>query len=483
MAADPPPPFDEITPPITSQRPAAPQPPRLPTSAPPPVIAAPPPLALPPALVPAVYDESVDPGNRHEFVDAFYLDERNTRLAKTAHPMKSYYNHFTVFTGPESYATARVGTARQAFTNPLRDPWAATELLQRFRDIPNAKDLSATVEKIFNEARTYHIYVPPAVKLAYDAAVKKKATPPKARVAVFYGVHSEINVFGLRTFFAASPDSVLVTVPGVESHWNGAAWGLGLGSNTIAVLLEAAGVKGMEFAVEVMAGYSTGYRGLNETIINKLIDLSTLKRVSYLDAFYNHDDFPLSPPRHAFHKKNTAWAVHTALTASPAAEVFIYAYTTGGVPRKTGKGKDPKGPFKELQAAFGARIRLIDLEFAQGKVPALADQLEKVCLARLMQAGSGNYYEERWLPADITALIKLLPFRGEFGVLGRSGFTNLYDWVGKQPQKDALARFPRDLAVKVVAYYNLLGGWTDDHWYNLRHVDFVQEIGRECLLP
>jgi hypothetical protein len=273
-------------------------------------------------------------------------------------------------------------------------------------------------------------------------------------------------------------------VPGIESHWkdHGAAWGIGLATGTIAALLEAAGLKGIEFAVETMAGYSTGYRGLNETIINNLVDLSTLKRLIYLDAFYSHDDFPLSPTRHAFHKKNTAWAVDTALTASAAAEVFIYAYTTGGVPRVKG-GSGIRGPYKEISDKFGARIRLVDLEFKQGKTPAIADQLEKVCLARLMQAGSGDFYEEGNMPADVVALMRLLPLRGEFGVFGRTGFINLYDWIGKQPQKDALARFPRNLAVKAVASYSLLGRWTEDHWYNLRHIDFVQEIGKECLLP
>jgi len=76
--------------------------------------------------------------------------------------------------------------------------------------------------------------------------------------------------------------------------------------------------------------------------------------------------------------------------------------------------------------------------------------------------------------------------------------------VAASPQKDAISQFPADEAFALVAEFNLLGAWTRTtnsdpkilneliaNWvpkklipgYWLRHVDFVQEICKECLLP
>jgi hypothetical protein len=203
----------------------------------------------------------------------------------------------------------------------------------------------------------------------------------------------EINLFGLRTYFAESDDCVLITIPGVEKDWpeySNKAWGIGITMGQIAELMTKAGLSGIEFTGEVMAGYSTGYRGVNLTIINQLVNLSALKRFVYYDAFYKHNDFPQLPKSHADHKaynqQLTLWAVDTAIAASAGVEIAIYAYTPGGVPRI--KGPNPIGPLKPLTKKHASNVRFLDFNFkSQGK-KAIADTLEKICLARLIQGAS-----------------------------------------------------------------------------------------------
>jgi hypothetical protein len=42
--------------------------------------------------------------------------------------------------------------------------------------------------------------------------------------------------------------------------------------------------------VDTISAYSTGYRGLNGTVNNSLINLSSVKRLIFLDALYRGDD-------------------------------------------------------------------------------------------------------------------------------------------------------------------------------------------------
>lgn len=442
-------------------------------------IAAPSPPAAPtPSATPSTV--TLTTGERNMSFDAFYVDERNTALAKATHPVKSFYSIFTAFIGAPSYANARAMTTSRNFDNPLNDPAIATVLTQKFSELGTN---AASTLMHFKEKRDYFIFVPKKLKDTFDA--RPTDNKPKARVSLFFGVGPENNLFGLRNYFAASDDCVLITIPGVEAAWAGygRAWGIGITTAMITELMTAGGLQGIEFTVEVVAGYSTGYRGVNLTLINKLVNLSALKRVVYYDAFYNHDDFPQPPKSHAYHKKLTVWAVDTASAASAGVKTVIYAYThPGGVPRKDGTST-PTGPLEALTKAHAANIQFLDFEFKfQGK-EAIADALEKICHARLIQAAMDDYVEEKNVAADILALVKALPDRGSLGVMGRSGFTDLYAWIKAKPQSDALAGFSDTRAFKLITQHKLLDGWTTSDRFEFRHRDFIQEVGKESLLP
>ena len=233
----------------------------------------------------------------HDLFDAFYADERHNFIrSRTLHPIGCFWNLFTTFNNfhgydqKYDYNDAVALTSSKDFTNPLINTKLATILPERFASLPWEKN--AADKEAFEGERKYYVYVPPG--LAGDFKYKPKSDKPKARVSLFFGVETEINSFGLRRYFYDSTDSVLITI-------TGDVWGIGITTQMIRELLDAAGLKGIDFSVEVMAGYSAAFRSLNETVINKLVDLKNLKRLIYLDAFYDHNDFPLAPRTHPPH--------------------------------------------------------------------------------------------------------------------------------------------------------------------------------------
>jgi hypothetical protein len=472
-------------PPIAASRLAPPPQPALAIGAPMPPT---PPFAASPTFIPAT-------GERHEWKDAYFTDERFTGIPKAAHPIKSYYNVFTRFDGVtskgnqpvsppasagyRSYETGHLTTAWGMWENPLRFPDIATVLPQHFKDL---KKTSTRSKSQFEGVGPYIIFVP----LVLQRDFKERPKQAKARICLFFTRWYEINVFGLRRFFWATRDCALITVPGFSTGLGPSEndWGVGITNARVEQLLEKAGLKGIKYDIEVIANWGTGYRGMNETLINKLVDLKALQRIVYLDRFVPHDDFPLPDPKHPFYKQNTLWALDSALQASQA-DVFIYAYTDG-VPRADDKGT-PSAPVPALQQKFGARIHFIDLEFDPASGRRIdSNPLEKICLARMIECGLDDYYDEnevQRVSPHILPLVKLLPPRGSLGVMGRPNYTRLSDWVAAAPQRDAIARFPTTDAFLFADLYKLVHRYTKSDQETFRHAQFVPELGKECLLP
>jgi hypothetical protein len=430
--------------------------------------------AAPAAPVPTA-PPAADSRERHMGLDAFYLDERHPTIPRTDNPRGRF---FSAHTHIDAQGTPHPMTVRKDFTNPLNDPAQATVLPQRFSEI---RPTTRRTQAIFDAPSRYWLYASPRLKERYDELADK--TELTAMVAVFFGVGPEPNLFGLRSFFSPTVTPVLVGVPGFESGWQDVpkAWGVGVSTAIIRQLLDEAGLTGLPFRVEVMAGYSTGYRGLNLTAINKLVDLTRMKRLVYLDAFYWHDDHPMPANSHQFHKKLTVWAVDTLVKESPSSEVFIVGYTHPGATPRDARN-NPKGPLRELKA-LNQNTYFLDLEFKRDGMEPIADELEKVCLARLLQGGIDDPLSTASLPAGAEELIRLLPERGNLGVANLPGYTYFRKWQLDPAVKRALARFPALQALTLVARHKLLAGWSTDARIEFRHRDFVQEVGKELLLP
>jgi hypothetical protein len=380
-------------------------------------------------------------------------------------------------------------TATLSLKNPLNDPAIATTLTQLINRVNTGAPTPVATPERFNQEDDYHIFIPK--KLATDFANSPAGSKPKARVSLFFGVGPEMTLFRLREFFADTTNSVLIGIPGIEQGpgWPGVftAFGIGISTDMIKQLFVTADLPMIDFSVEVMAGYSTGYRGLNLTIINELVDLSKLSRVIYFDAWYHHDDHPLAPSPSVFRAKNTQWAIGTALGKSPAAKIVIYAFThPGGVPRSNpSENQNLENPPKEAVAPlitkFPTNIVFIDFEFKFKTKTAIADQLEKICLARLIQLGLGSKFQPSAVAATLMALVSALTPRGSFGTFGFGGFTDLYAWITAQATQ--ISGFGITQAMTMVTTHQLLGDWTDPSHYEMRHRMFVLELGKEPLLP
>jgi hypothetical protein len=93
-------------------------------------------------------------------------------------------------------------------------------------------------------------------------------------------------------------DKALVLVSGREGGLAGAvghAWGGGITAAIIRKLFDRIGLTGVEFVVDVLAAFSTGYRGMIGTINNYATDTATLdlthvRRVVVFDALYRGDE-------------------------------------------------------------------------------------------------------------------------------------------------------------------------------------------------
>jgi hypothetical protein len=384
-------------------------------------------------------------------------------------------------TPPSAVITIRSSvTRRKTFKNPLNDPALATTLLQ-------VNPGGAPEAAAFDEEREYTIFVPK--KLATDFFNAPAGSKPNAKVSIFLGVKPEMTLFRLREFFAQETNSVIIVVPGVEAGWAGVplAFGYGISTDIINKLMTKAELDGISFSVEVMAGYSTGYRGLNLTVINRLVDLSKLKRLIYLDAWFHHDDHPkmASGP---YVKKNTLFAIDTAFTDSPTVQLVIYAFThPGGVPRTNASQTNqnipdpPNEPIAPLITKYPGRVNFIDFEFKFGSRPAIDDALSKICLARLIQLNIGAAVPESTLTPALKALIDALPGRGSLGTLGLAGYTDLYGWVTAHTTE--ISNFQIAAAMKIITDKQLLETWTNPSHYEMRHRVFVIELGKEPLVP
>jgi hypothetical protein len=372
-------------------------------------------------------------------------------------------------------------TKSKTFPNPLNNSAQATTLLQT-RPAP-------TTQAEFDQERLYFIFVPK--QLATDFFNAPAGSKPVAKVSIFFGVKPEMSLFRLREFFANETNSVLITVPGVEGGWAGIPipFGYGISTSIINDLMTEAGLGGISFTVEVMAGYSTGYRGVSLTCINQLVNLSSLKRLIYLDAWYHYDDHPLMPAASPYFKRNILFAVDTAMSKSASLQLVIYAFThPGGVPRsnpaQTDQTKEdpPNEPVATLMTKYPGKVNFIDFEFKFQTRPAIDDALEKVCLARLIQFGiAASTFTAASVPAGITGLVNALPQRGSLGTLGLAGFTDIYTWVSGNTS--VINAFSISAAMSLVTTHNLLGSWTAASHYEMRHRMFVIELGKEPLLP
>jgi hypothetical protein len=396
--------------------------------------------------------------------DAFFEDEWALGPTAIPNPRNVHYNRFTTV----SAAGVTEQTLLTKRPNPL-DPRVTAGLAQP-EVIPSSRAVSP--------GELYWVFVPDAYLRAVTEAGKTPhgagTTLPTAHVSVLFGVGLEVNRHGLRSFFANTPDRVLIEVGGVESVPEATGpWGIGITDAMIAELVETAVGTKVPVQVNVLAAYSTGYRGLNGTINNALVDLTHLAKVVFYDCLYRADgpkapSGAAKPPRRTGAPANSAFNTWRALQAVSAANsscrIIVYEVTPGGTPT----------------AADGTRmVDIPGATFIQLKPLNVA--LKALILARLMDNGIKDaYFPASAVPAGMRALFPLLPMRGTLasdrststaGTIGR--------WASDNATKIAASVKGFAVAMELARKHQLMGWATPPTEFG--HDGFLPEFGWEHL--
>lgn len=283
---------------------------------------------------------------------------------------------------------------------------------------------------------------------------------------------------GLRTFFESLSDRAFILVPGIEAQWPiakeiGRPWGVGITTDIIEQLLSKAGFAGAAFTVDVLAGYSTGYRGLNATINNwqaATLDLTSVRTVIFYDALYYGDE-----PAPGENTKR-ALATIGPLT-NDQVSVIVYEVTAGGTPRDSG---DTRVPQSWLASTFPGRYELQNLK-------PLGPSLLALIFARMFDAAvKDGYFAASELPVALQNLIAALPPRGKVGATSSRvwvGSIALADWATTNVDDVRDVQGSLDaLHSQVIAdpRYQLMG-WFPRDVGEVLHDGFIPEFAWEFL--
>lgn len=246
-------------------------------------------------------------------------------------------------------------------------------------------------------ARDYFIFVPKGTALAAQNATAA-GKHHRIHLSLLFCVGDQMNRAGLRRFFADRTDAALITIPGVEaSAVSGITtpWGIGIDSAQIDQLLESAGLD-VDYTIDVLAAYSTGYHGMQATIRESTVALDQVKQIVYYDCLYTADQYKAGA--------QTADVIAAFRRVNSTARIVVYEVTDGGTKRYSGNLaiKDPQ-------------LLLINLK-NQSTIPPVpkARYLSALIHARLLDEGlHDNLFTRSDIPPNFNTLRSTLMDRGE----------------------------------------------------------------------
>lgn len=367
-------------------------------------------------------------------------------------------------------------TQRVPFYNPLLDAY----ILADGSEPPADEDESGHIPELTKKEAAKSSDMQATAASGYRVFVPAGAAPP-FKISVLFGVGQELIRHGLRTFFESLSDRAFILVPGIEAGWPiakeiGRAWGVGITTDIIEQLLSKAGFAGAAFTIDVLAGYSTGYRGLVATINNwesATLDLTSVRTVIFYDALYRGDE-----PAPGDNTKRAL--TYIGPLTGDQVRIIVYEVTAGGTPRDSG---DTRVPQAWLASTFPGRYQLINLK-------PIGTGLFALIYARMFDAAvKDGYFAASELPTALQNLIAVLPPRGTVAstlpLLGLSLSTkvSLADWA-KLAVDDvtAVQANLEDLRSQVISdsRYTLMG-WYPKDVGEILHDGFIPEFAWEFL--
>ena len=341
----------------------------------------------------------------------------------------------------------------------------------------------------YNTISPYRIFASNAVRNNPKLINKSQ----KAKVTILFAVGDQMNRHGLRSFFSHSDDSVLIEVPGIEGERPN--WGIGISDCQIAEMFAARKLK-MDWELQILACYSTGYRGLLGTVSEQAVDLTSIRKVIFYDCFYDGTDTQITTRNALERIRDETQKNGNTL------QVVIYDVTMGGTPNRNA-----------ILTPGMSRI-VIDLKsHRRNQEPILwrSTMLRDLVYTRMFSEGlaaAPALVKSSEIPGPYRDLIPLLPPRGtllsmayasepppptqQSLPLNKKGATSiitpsLAEWA-ITPQVMSLRRQvgPYQEQVRDLIWRRCLMGWRPPSANNVEdralHDQFIPEFGWESML-
>jgi hypothetical protein len=157
-----------------------------------------------------------------------------------------------------------------------------------------------SMPKIREKTFQYDLYIGSGTWKKMLQAKEKNDPLPLLKITLLFGVGQDLDHLGLRFYFEKVDDRILINIPGMDKDPKFAIGISGLSSKArnihfdqISLLVKSAlantKFKDIKYKISTLAGYSTGYRGLNQTVNEELIPLKDIETVVYYDCTYRSD--------------------------------------------------------------------------------------------------------------------------------------------------------------------------------------------------
>jgi hypothetical protein len=161
----------------------------------------------------------------------------------------------------------------------------------------------------------YKFYFSDDVMLHWNAVKKGRPWGRPINLTIYHGVGFELNRHGIRSRFEKLTNmQAIVQVPGNES----VKFGISIATDQIRLTLNTFFGRDVPFKVKILAAFSTGYSGLNQTILNELVSLSEVERVVFFDCLYE------------FGSGSTVEALRLLKRRRPGAKIIVYQTSESG---------------------------------------------------------------------------------------------------------------------------------------------------------
>jgi hypothetical protein len=193
-------------------------------------------------------------------------------------------------------ASARAGAHKNVFTTVVPGPPIAERLQSfsaPFKNRANPATNAALADKSnpvppgFSDDFTLQFYCSDTVR-AYRESLR--GPPPKPwtqpiTLTLYFGVGTEMNRHGIRAFYKNQGNmNSFLQVQGIEKP----QFGIAIDDAQIKTALAAFfGIDPVPYRIKVLAAFSTGSCGLNQALLNDLVNVSAVERLVFYDCLYS----------------------------------------------------------------------------------------------------------------------------------------------------------------------------------------------------